>query len=61
MFVTAILTTFGTLSVGFYLRFFVALCKDRSLERRVYWVQSSGASYGGGERRQETEVTKRAA
>ena len=61
MLVMAILTSFGTLSLGFYLRFFVALCKDRSPERRGYWVQSSLASDGGGERRQEMEVIKRAA
>ena len=39
MLVTAIMTAFGTASVGFYLRFLVALCKERKTELTGYWVR----------------------
>jgi len=61
MLVTAIMTTLCTAGIVFYLRFLVALCKERRTGLCGYWLRLHLHWDGERQREQEIEIIKRAA
>ncbi len=61
MLVTAIMTTFGMATLGFYVRFLVALCKERKTKLTGYWVRLRLDSDEEGQSENEIKTMKRAA